>query len=421
MPLKLTIDGREVEVEKGATVLDAARRLGIHVPTLCYLEGVRAAGSCSLCVVQIEGLTNLVPSCVAPAEDGMVVTTDSDDIRAARRMALELLLSDHRGDCEAPCTLACPAGLDIPGFLRHIAAHRHREAIALVKETIPLAGALGRVCPRYCERVCRRREVDEAVAICALKRFAADTDYAAGQTYIPHVAPPTDRRVAIVGAGPAGLSAAYYLLAAGHDCVILDACPEPGGMFRYGIPEFRLPKGLLAREIDVIREMGAELRMNTRLGVDVDLEELRRDYNAVLLAMGAQKEQRLECEGRQFAASALEFLRQASDGAGPEVGDAVIVLGDGDEAVDAARTALRLGAERVVLVSERARSKMGCFSERADEAEAEGVKMEFSAKSVAIERDEAGRFKVVWRRDRDTFSAEAFRVISAPERCVDTS
>jgi len=284
MSVRLTIDGREIQVESGASILDAATNLGIRIPRLCHADGLKPAASCFLCVVQVDGNRNLVPSCEAPAQDGMVVTTDSDDIRAARKMALELLLSDHTGDCVAPCSLACPARLDIPAFIGHLAAGRHREAIAVVKERIPLPSALARICPRYCERVCRRRDRGQAVAICALARFAADVDAAEQEPYVPPRCEATGKRAAVVGAGPAGLSAAFYLLQDGHACTIFDAHSDPGGAFRYAVPESRLPKQALDADIEVIRRLGAEFRMNVRLGADFALDDLRRDYDAVFLA-----------------------------------------------------------------------------------------------------------------------------------------
>ncbi len=287
MAIRLTIDGRGVEVEPGATVLDAARRLGIGVPTLCHGDGLEPVGSCFLCVVRIEGRRNLVPSCVAPAEDGMVVTTDSDEVRAARRAALELLLSDHVGDCVAPCTTACPAGMDIPRMMRHIRAGEPLEALAVIKERIPFAGVLGRICPAYCERVCRRGDLDEPLAICALKRWPADVALEEGRVDVPPRKAPTGKRVAIVGAGPAGLSAAFYLLQDGHACVVYDANAEPGGLLRYAVPEDRLPRRVVEAEVEAVRRLGAEFEMGRRLGEDVDLDGLRRDFGAVLMATGA--------------------------------------------------------------------------------------------------------------------------------------
>ena len=174
--VRLTIDGREVEVPEGATILDAAKALGIRIPTLCYLKATKPVNSCFVCVVQLEGEESLSPACSTLVTEGMVVRSDCEEVHAARRTALELLLSEHTGDCEGPCTLACPAGIDIPRFLSEIAAGRFRNAIATIKARIPFAAALGRICPRYCERVCRRREVDEAIAVRALHRFAGDFD-----------------------------------------------------------------------------------------------------------------------------------------------------------------------------------------------------------------------------------------------------
>ena len=334
MAVKLTIDGKGVEVERGATILDAARKLGIEIPTMCHADGVPPAGSCFLCVVRVAERRNLVPSCVAPAGEGMDVTTRSDEIHAARKAALELLLSDHVGDCVAPCTLACPAGMDIPAMIRHIRAGDPRAALAVIRERIPFAGALGRICPRYCERVCRRADLDEPISICALKRFPADVEMAEklkepcegsykpsqglyepsqGLQSLPPCKPPTGKRVAIIGAGPAGLSAAFYLLQNGHACVVFDAGAEPGGMFRYGVPEFRLPKRALEAEISVIRRLGAEFRMNRRLGEDLDLSALRREHDAVLLTPGAAMAGELNCEGAALAQSALAFLREAAE------------------------------------------------------------------------------------------------------------
>ena len=421
MPICLTIDGREVEVDEGASILDAARKLGIDLPTLCHQDGLEPVGSCFLCVVEVEGLNRLVPSCTARAEDGMAVTTDSPEIRAARKMALELLLSDHTGDCEAPCTLACPAGLDIPGFIRHIAAGRRRQAIALIKESIPLAGALGRICPRFCERVCRRGELDAPIAVCALKRFAADADLATHDCYVPPQAEPTGKRVAVVGAGPAGLSAAAFLLAKGHACTVLDERLEPGGMFRYAIPEFRLPADALDGDIDVIRRSGAVLRRNVRVGRDVSLEELREEFDAVFLAIGAQLEPKLECEGGELAASALEFLSGVAEGRRPDVAGGCVVIGGGNEAVDAARTAVRLGAQPVTVLWEKDRRAMPAFGESLAAAEAEGVELELLARPSRIEKTEGGGLAISCQRGGGSFRLEVSYAVHAPARRVDAS
>lgn len=419
MAIRLTIDGRQVAVEPGATVLDAARRAGVEIPTLCYREDLEPWTSCFLCVVQVDGKPDFTPACVTPVREGMVVAANSEDVRAARRAGLELLLSDHRGDCVAPCSLACPAGLDIPGFIAHVQAGRDRQAIALIKERIPLAATLGRVCPRYCERVCRRRESEEPVAVCALKRFAADADLASAEPWTPDPAPPSGRKVAIVGAGPAGLSAAFYLLRRGHAVTLLDAHPEPGGMLRYGIPEFRLPNAVVDGEVGVIERMGAEFRTGCRLGEDVSLNELRAGHDAVLLTLGAQADGETGFKGADLCTGALEFLRRTGAGEGPELGESVAVIGGGNEAVAAARTALRLGCSKVMIVWEGERRSMPCFGEWVDDAVVEGVTLETEVCAVRVERTPDGALRLTASRGGDTAAWEVDRVMGAPQRRPD--
>jgi len=204
---KLSIDGRPVEVEAGATILDAAEKLGIEIPTMCYLRGHEATTSCMVCVVKVLGAKGLLPACGTPARDGMQVENDCEEVRDARRSALELLLSDHVGDCVGPCQMACPAHMDIPLMIRQIEAGQLKDAIATVKRDIALPAVLGRICPAPCEKVCRRAQHDEAVSICLLKRFVAGVDLQSDETYRPACAAERGKRVAIIGAGPAGLAA----------------------------------------------------------------------------------------------------------------------------------------------------------------------------------------------------------------------
>ena len=420
MPIKLTIDGRQVEVEPGATILDAAKQLGIVIPTLCHAHGVEPFASCFLCVVYVEGKRNLIPSCSAPAEEGMVVATGSDDVRAARKVALELLLSDHRGDCVAPCTMACPAGLDIPGFIRHVLDRDPAAALALIKERIPFPGVLGRLCPRYCERVCRRGQLDEPIAVCLLKRCPADKELAAGHCAVPPRQTDTGKSVAIVGAGPAGLSAAFYLLQWGHACTIYDSRPEPGGLFRYGTPQFRLPKAALAAEIEPVRQLGAAFEMGVTVGEDVTLAQLSDAHDAVLLAVGAQAAETSDLPGADLALPAMDLLRRVCEGERPAVGDHVVVIGGGQEAIDAARSAVRLGADRVSILWGKARKAMTCFSEWVDAAEAEGVAVEAETGAVRIEA--AGdRFTVACERRGAAMTIDASCVVDAPVRRVDAA
>ena len=310
--VKLTIDGRETHVEEGTTILEAARRLGIRIPTLCHVENFPPAASCFLCAVQIEGRESLSPSCAMPVAEGMVVHTDSDEVRAASKMALELLLSDHVGDCIGPCRTGCPARFDIPGFLTQISSGDRRERRKLPPIFSRCPAALGRICPRLCEQRCHRCETGESLSVGHLHRFAADHDLASEARYIPRKEKASGKKVAIVGAGPAGLTAAYHLLRRGHAAILFDAHPQPGGMLRYGIPAFRLPRHVLDQEIDVIRILGGEFRMGRRLGSDFRLDDLRRDFDAVFLAIGAQGSRGLDCPGEELALPAVEFLAEVA-------------------------------------------------------------------------------------------------------------
>jgi formate dehydrogenase major subunit len=382
----LSIDGRSVTVEKGRTVLDAARGLGIEIPTLCHVEGLEPVSACFLCCVQVEGARTLSPSCALPAAEGMVVATDSEDIRAARRTALELLLSDHAGECIAPCAARCPAGLDVPGFVYEIAAGQNDRAMETIYDRLSLPGTLGRVCPRLCEEGCRRCDWDhEGLAIGALHRYVTDRNQGSDRPFLPTTGSLSGKRVAIVGAGPAGLTAAFYLLQRGHACTLFDAHPQAGGMLRYGIPEYRLPREALDAEVAAIERLGASFRMGARWGRDFTLADLRREHDAVFLAIGAQLSSRLRCEGEELAESGIDFLRRVAEGERPSLGERVVVIGGGNTAMDSARTARRLGAE-VRVVYRRSRAEMPCLMEEVESAEAEGVDVELLVAPVRIER-----------------------------------
>ena len=198
-----------------------------------------------VCVVKVAGVGGLVPACGTVVRDGMQVESESEQVFEARKAALELLLSDHVGDCVGPCQMGCPARMNIPRMIRQIAAGQLQDAIATVKRDIALPAVLGRICPAPCEKVCRRKQHDDAVSICLLKRHVADVDLQSDQPYSPALAPKRDKRVAIIGAGPAGLAAAYYLQQDGFDCTIFDEHEEPGGMLRYAVTERNLPRDVL--------------------------------------------------------------------------------------------------------------------------------------------------------------------------------
>lgn len=277
----ITIDNQHIDVPPGTTILDAARQLGIVIPTLCHLEGLPPQTSCFVCVVKVNGGARLLPSCATVVADGMVVESETAEVRAARRMALELLLGDHLGDCIGPCQNACPAHVDIPGMIRLVQEGKLREAAALVKERLPFPAVLGRICTAFCERGCRRALHDATVSIAALERLIGDADLAAEAPYAPPCQPSTGKRVAIIGAGPAGLAAAYYLRQEGHACALFDAREQPGGALR-DLPEDRLPRAVLDAEIARVLALGVEFHPGKKASPD----DLRTEYDAVLIAAG---------------------------------------------------------------------------------------------------------------------------------------
>jgi NADPH-dependent glutamate synthase beta subunit-like oxidoreductase len=284
---KITIDQREIDVPAGTTLLEAARMLGIDVPTLCYLEGVKPQTSCLVCLVKVANTGRLVPSCGTVAQDGMQIESETAEVHAARRSALELLLSDHLGDCFAPCEFACPAHMDVPLMLEQIAGEDFGRAIATVKESIALPAVLGRICPKPCEKGCRRNAANGPVAVCQLKRFVADEDLQSDAPYVPEIGPSSGKRVAVIGAGPTGLSAAYFLRRAGHEVSLLDRNESPGGRLLEEPSAETLPPEVLRAEIDAIMRVGIQWQPSTEIADAAALEQLLDSYDAVLVAAGA--------------------------------------------------------------------------------------------------------------------------------------
>lgn len=280
--ITLTIDNQTVQAPEGTTILQAARSLGIDIPTLCFADGFKPSTSCMVCVVRVAGYKHFAAACGTPVAEGMVVTTQSEEIQTARKTAIELLLSDHVGDCVGPCEKGCPAGMNIPLMLRQIAAGDLAAAIKTVKQDIALPAILGRICTAPCEKVCRRAQADGAVMICLLKRFVADVDLASDNPFQPICQPLTGKKVAVVGAGPCGLAAAYHLAQAGIECTLLDDHDKPGGTL---LAE-PIDPNVVETEIAQILKLGVEFKGNTTLGKDIALDELKKQYDAVLLAVG---------------------------------------------------------------------------------------------------------------------------------------
>ncbi len=394
--IQIFIDGKSVIAESGQTILQACRAQGIEIPTLCHDDQLEPFTSCFLCVVEVEGARTFVPSCATKVNQGMNITTSSPAIQSARKMALELILSNHYADCLGPCKLNCPAGVDVQGYLALAAMGKYREAIQLIKENNPLPTVCGRVCTRPCEMNCRRNLVDQPAAIDHVKRFIADFDLDSDDRFFPDLKPETGRRVAIVGAGPAGLSSAYYLRIQGHHVDIFDAKPRAGGMLRWGIPQYRLPENILDKEIEGVTRLGVDIHLNKALGRDFTIDSLfDNGYEAVFLGLGAQAStnMRVENENSPGVLSGIDLLEDVKLGKVSSLSGRVAVIGGGNTAMDAARSALRLGADEVTVIYRRTRTEMPANAMEIEEAEEEGVKFTFLTAPTKVVLNEQGKLR----------------------------
>lgn len=387
---KITINNKEIEARDGQTILQVVEEHNIDtIPTMCHSEKLEPYTSCFLCVAEVEGAKGLSPTCGTVVRDGMKIETRNERVIDSRRNNLELLLSNHRADCHPPCRLGCPANMDIQGYIALAARGEYREGQKLMRETNALPMTCGRVCPAPCEDDCRRNYVDEPVDIRNIKRFMSDRDLYDEDIYIPETAEDTGKKVAIIGAGPAGLSAAHYLRIKGHAVTIFEKMPEAGGWLRYGIPEYRLPKKDLQKEIDIILNMGVEIHYNSECGRDTSLDELQKEYDAVFLGIGAQNGSRMNIPGEDLhgVMQAVDFLKDANMGKVTSLSGKVYVIGGGNSAIDAARMALRLGADDVALVYRRSEAEMPANDEEIHDAKEEGVRLMELTNPVSIEGD----------------------------------
>ena len=389
--INLTINGQKISAPAGTTILEAAKQNGIYIPTLCYDEAVEVYGACGLCVVEAEGIPKLLRSCSAKISEGMVVNTESERVVKSRKIAMELLMSAHDGDCVAPCQLACPANTDCQGYVGLIANGKFDDAIKLIKNKISLPASIGRVCPHPCEKACRRGKVEEPINIAQLKAFAADLDLK-GDSYVPDVADSTGKKIAIIGGGPAGLTAGLYLRELGHEVTVFDMMEKMGGMLRYGIPQYRLPKEVLDAEISLIEKTGVKMVNNCRLGRDITLDEIRSDNDAVILAPGAWKSSPMRVKGEDADGvyGGIDFLRSVIKGSPVEIGERVAVCGGGNTAMDACRTAVRLGAKEVYVIYRRTEKEMPAEEIEIKESKEEGVIYKFLTNPIEI-HNENGR------------------------------
>lgn len=434
--MSIFIDGKEYSAFEGETILQVCRRNNIDIPTLCYDPRLNPNGSCLLCTVQVEGSNKLILACVTKVKKGMKIITNNELIYNTRRRTLELLLSNHYADCRGNCYEKCPANIDVQGYIALASVGKYEEALQLIRKNNPLPMVCGRVCVRYCEANCQRKDIDSSVAVNFIKRYIADlmTDK------LPKEPKPnsTGKKVAVVGSGPAGLSAAYYLAKYGHNVTIFEAQKKLGGMLRYGIPEYRLPSKILDKEIDIILSLGIKTITGVALGKKVKLSDLHKEFDAIFLAIGAWKAKKMQIENEDALGvlEGIEFLRKVKEDENFRISGNVLVVGGGNTAIDAARTAIRLGAEKVTIVYRRTREEMPAEEDEINDALDEGVEIMYLTAPIKVisengmvkallcqkmklgQPDESGRAKPIPIPNSE-FSIPASYIISAIGQDVD--
>lgn len=397
----IRIDGRTLTGREGQTILEVCRDNGIEVPTLCYEPKLPGFGACRMCVVEVEGEDTPPISCSRAAEPDMEVRTQTPRLRQIRKTNLELIFSDHNAYCLPPCQNKCPSHIDIPGFLKANTEGSFIESARIFKRTIPFPSVLGRVCPAPCEEHCRRDEVEEAIAIRDSHRYAGDQVLKAQangeKAPVPfEIQPPSGKRVAVIGSGPAGMSAAYYLAIAGHEVTVFERDPAPGGMLRYGIPQYRLPKvEVLEAEYQSAWDLGIKLVTDAELGRDFTVSDLQNQgFDSVVVAIGCYDTNKLGIPGEDAdgVLDGLEYLRIATLGLpypGHE-GTRVVVVGGGFTSMDCARTSVRQGAREVTLVYRRDMKDMPAANEVHEMLE-EGARAIFQAAPTRVVTDDEGK------------------------------
>ena len=412
---------------------DMGHRIAANPPGLCPVDmalnflrlcHAQTCGKCVPCRIGLSQLETLIESVLdqtAPEgtidliESTAAAIVDSADCAIgyeAAAMVLEGVRGfredyeehAHNGRCicslkqPVPCVTTCPAHVDIPGYVALVREGRFDDAVDLIRKDNPFPYSCAYVCEHPCERQCRRRLVDDAVNICGLKRYAVDH---CTRTAPPPPAPATGKRVAVVGGGPSGLTAAYYLTLMGHAVTVFEQREKLGGMLRYGIPDYRLPPDVLDRDIGYILAAGMEVRTGVCVGKEVQVPDLQKEYDAVYVAIGAHADKKLGLEGEdsENVLSAVEFLRNCGEGHAPDfTGKRVVVIGGGNVSMDATRTAIRLGAESVTCVYRRRVDDMTALPEEIEDALAEGCQILPLQAPHRIEADEDGKVAALWTR-----------------------
>ena len=385
--IKFILDGKTVTAAPGETIMQAARKVGVEIPALCSNGKVSRTTSCFVCVVKDKKTGRFLPSCSACPSEGQEIESDTAEVADMRRTALGLLLSEHTGDCEAPCTLACPAHASVEEYVRAGRKGDFLESLQIIKKRIPLPMSIGRVCPRFCEKDCRRHVTGKAVSINDFKRLAADLYF---DKYMEELPALNGKKVAVVGAGPAGLSAAYYLRLQGYAPTLFEREPKAGGMLRYGIPQFRLPKEYVDREIAHFVKMGIEFRYNQELGKDFTMEQLTAEYDSVIVCAGSWSPSSMRIEGEEFAEQGIRWLEKLAkaDYKAANPGRTVVV-GGGNTAIDCSRDALRLGGD-VTILYRRTQKEMPAEELEIAEAMEEGVKFMFLTAPLSLKKNDKG-------------------------------
>ncbi len=390
----IIIDSINIDVFESKSILQVAKDHDIDIPSLCGLNTKGEKVACDVCVVEVDG--EIKRSCELTAEPGMIINTQSPALTTHRQTALSNILSDHYADCLAPCQTACPAGVDVQSYLHFIAQNEHKKAVEVIKRTLPMPLSIGRVCPAFCETECRRGLVDEPIAIRQLKRHASDIDLHAQESYTPPKKAAKGKKIAVVGSGPGGLTCGYYLTNEGYEVTVLESMPAAGGWLRYGIPEYRLPKSILDKEIEIMCKNGMTIELNKHLGTDFSLSQLTQEFDAVCMAIGASQAVDMKYEGSDLDGCYLgvDYLKDFTTVQSYTTGKKVAVIGGGNTAIDCARTAARTGADTTIIYR-RTRAEMPAEEYEIVEAEHEGVKFHYLTNPVENIADSNGRVTAI--------------------------
>jgi len=399
--LNIILNGNIVKGYPGETILQVANRNGIEIPTLCNDERLEPFTSCYVCVVEVEGMRGHQPACSTKITEGMKIITENEGIRKSRKMALELMLSNHYADCLGPCKQTCPAGVDVQGYISLIEKGMYSDAVALIKETNPLPAICGRVCVRPCENECRRNLLDEGapVGIDYLKRYASDHDLESPDKYKPAVKPSTGKKIAVIGAGPGGLSVGHFMQIEGHQVDIYEAATNPGGWLRYGIPEYRLPNDILDKEVKNITDLGVNIFYNQRFGDNLSYKDIKSKYDAMVLTIGSQKGTGVGCEGDDAGNvySGIDFLKnmEVTGKRYDFKGKTIAVVGGGNTAMDCCRTSIRCHADKVYVIYRRTEKEMPANPIEIHESKLEGVEYMFLTLPKKINKNAKGEVESV--------------------------